>query len=119
MKLNKGKTMDFIELGKHKIEVNALMGMRLVKHSDTKELLGLKDNEVSEHFVDAKVISDTLFKKIYESKDATKEQEVIFNGLCIVGIYSLIDEVCKVDLRNISYAREFNSMITPKFITNG
>jgi len=108
--------MNFIKLGNHKIEVSVSMGSRMIKQSDTKKLLELKDSETSEHFIDAEFVTDTLFKKIYESKNATKEQEIIFNGLCMVGIYSLIDEVCKVDLRGVSYIKEFNSQITSKII---
>ena len=103
--------MDFIELGNHKIEVSVSIGTRMVKQSDTKKLLQLKDSEVSEHFIDAKFVTDALFKKVYETKDATVEQEIIYYGLCIVGIYSLIDEACRVDLRNVSYIKEFNNMI--------
>lgn len=103
--------MNFIELGRHKIEVYVSNGLRMVKHSDTKELLGLKDSEISKYFIDAKLITDTLFQKIYITKDATKEQEIIFQGLCMVGIYSLIDEVCKVDLRRVSYVEEFSKLI--------
>lgn len=111
--------MNFIELGNHKIEVSVSMGTRMVKQSDTKELLGLKDSEVSEHFIDAKFVTDTLFAKVYITNDATKEQEAIFKGLCIVGIYSLIDEVCKVDLRGVSYIKEFGTMMaTNKPITH-
>lgn len=106
--------MNFIDLGNHKIEVSVSMGSRMVKQSDTKKLLQLKDSEVSEHFIDAKFVTDTLFKKIYESNDATVEQKIIFEALCIVGIYSLIDEVCKVDLRGVSYIKEFNSLIASK-----
>jgi len=29
----------------------------------------------------------------------------------MVGIYSLIDEVCKVDLRRVSYVEEFSKLI--------
>jgi len=108
--------MNFIELGKHKIEVSVSNGERMVKQSDAKKLLQLKDGETNEYFIDAKFVSDTLFKKIYETKDATKEQKVIFEGLCIVGIYALIDEACRVDLRNVSYIKEFNNMIGSKII---
>lgn len=103
--------MSFIELGKHKIEVNVSNNNRMVKQSDIKKLLQLKDSNISDDFIDAKFVTDTLFKKIYKTKDATKEQKVIFEGLCIVGIYSLIDEVCKVDLRGVSYIKEFNSIL--------
>lgn len=71
---------------------------------------------MSDHFIDAKFVTDTLFKKVYETKDATVEQKIIFDGLCIVGIYSLIDEACSVDLRNVSYIKEFNNMIGSKII---
>lgn len=104
----------FIELGNHRIEVSVSMGTRMVKQSDTKKLLQLKDSEISENFIDAKFVTDTLFKKIYESNDATIEQKIIFDALCIVGIYSLIDEACKVDLIGVSYAKEFNSFIASK-----
>ncbi|MDX9744845.1 MAG: hypothetical protein RBT59_13570 [Arcobacteraceae bacterium] len=110
--------MNFVELGNHKIEVSVSIGTRMVKQSDTKELLELEDSEVSEHFIDAGFVTDTLFEKIYKSKDATAEQKIIFNALCIVGIYSLIDEVCKIDLRGVSYIKEFNSMIASKTIEN-
>lgn len=106
--------MSFIELGKHKMEVSVSNGLRMIRHSDAKELLELKDSEVSKYFIDAKFITDTLFEKIYLTKTASKEQEVIFQGLCIVGIYSLIDEVCKVDLRGVSYIKEFNKLIENK-----
>lgn len=103
--------MRFIKLGSHKIEVSVSMGVRMVKQSDVKELLELKDSEASNHFIDAKFVTDTLFKKIYGMKNATKEQEIIFKGLCIVGIYSLIDEVCSVDLRGVSYINEFKNIL--------
>jgi hypothetical protein len=99
--------MNFIELGKHKIEVCVENGIRMVKYSDIRELLDFKENEYNECFIDAGLITDTLFNKIYVTQDATKEQDVIFHGLCMVGIYALIDEVCKVDLKNISYNEEF------------
>lgn len=98
---------NFVEIGRHKIEVNISNGIRMVKYSDTKELLGLKDDEVNDCFIDAGILTDTLFKKIYITKDATKEQEIIHQGLCIVGIYCVIDEACGVDLKNISYVKEF------------
>lgn len=105
---------NFIELGNYKIQVCVSMGTRMVKQSDTKKLLRLQDREVSEHFIDAKFVTDALFKKVYETKDATVEQKIIFEALCIVGIYSLIDEVCKVDLRSVSYIKEFNNIICNK-----
>lgn len=101
--------MSYIELGKHKIEVCvSTNGIRMINPIDAKELLGLEDEQVGSYFIDAKVITDTLFDKIYVSNNASKEQKVIFQALCIVGIYSLIDEVCKVDLRDISYVEDFN-----------
>lgn len=104
--------MNFIELGIHKIEVSISPdGMRMIKLSDAKELLQLEEN-VSDCFVDAGFLTDTLFNKIYITKDATKEQEIIHQGLCIVGIYSVIDEVCKVDLKNVSYVEEFRKYFT-------
>lgn len=102
--------MQVIELGRFKIEVCVSNGVRMVKHSDVKELLDLKDDEVSKYFIDAGIVSEILFKKIYIDKNATKEQEIIYKGLCIVGIYPLIDEVCQIDLKNISYTKEFNGM---------
>lgn len=104
----------FIELGNHKIEVSVSNGARMVKQSDAKKLLQLKDGETNEYFIDAKFVSDTLFKKVYESNDATIEQKIIFEALCIVGIYPLIDEACGVDLRGVSYAKEFNDLIALK-----
>jgi len=105
---------NFIKLGDYRIEVSVSMGIRMVKQSDTKKLLQLQDSGIGEHFIDAKFVTDTLFKKVYKTKDATKEQKIIFEGLCIVGIYSLIDEVCKIDLRGISYIKEFNNFIVSK-----
>ena len=99
--------MSFIELGKHKIEVSVSNGLRMIRLSDTKELLDLKDEEIRNYFIDAGFLTDKLFEKIYISKNATIEQEIIHRGLCMVGIYPLIDEVCKVDLRGISYVDEF------------
>ena len=55
--------MNFIMLGIHKIEVSVSMGIRMVKHSDTKKLLELKDSEISEYFIDAGFLTDTLGKK--------------------------------------------------------
>lgn len=103
--------MDFINLGKHKVSVSVSNGIRMIKHSDVRNLLGLKEGEYSGYFIDAKFVTDSLFENIYITKNATKEQQIIFKGLCIVGIYSLIDEVCKIDLRGISYINEFNDLL--------
>ena len=99
--------MDFIELGTHKIEVSASHGKRYVRHSDVKELLQLNDDAISDAFVDAGFVTDRLFRKVYVDNNATPEQEIILGGLVTVGIYALIDEVCKVDLRGVSYIKEF------------
>ncbi len=100
--------MKFIEIGRHKIEVQiSPTGKRMIKLSDAKELLDLTEDKASDCFVDAGMLTDILFKKIYITKDATKEQEIIHQGLCIVGIYCVIDEACGVDLKNISYVKEF------------
>lgn len=105
-----------IELGRHKVEVCiSSNGERMIKHSDVKELLDLEEN-VSDCFIDAGFVTDTLFNKIYITKDATKEQEIIHRGLCIVGIYSVIDEVCAVDLKNISYVKEFRKYFDSAFM---
>lgn len=72
--------MNFIELGNHKIEVAVSMGTRMVKQSDVKELLGLKDSETNEHFIDAKFVTDTLFSKVYTTNDATKEKKSSLKG---------------------------------------
>lgn len=111
---NKENYMQFIELGNHKIEVSILMNNRMVRHSDTKDLLQLNDDEISDYFIDAGIIPDTLFRKIYFENSATKEQEAIYKGLVMVGIYPIIDEVCKVDLRGISYVDEFAEIIKIK-----
>ncbi len=103
--------MNFIKLGKHKIEVSVSNGLRMVKHSDIKELLELKDSEVSKYFIDAEILTNKLFDRVYVNSNATKEQEIIFKGICRVGIYPLIDEVCKIDLRGVSYVEEFNRYI--------
>ena len=83
----------------------------MVKHSDIKELLELKDSEVSKYFIDAEILTNKLFDRVYVNSNATKEQEIIFKGICRVGIYPLIDEVCKIDLRGVSYVEEFNRYI--------
>jgi len=102
--------MNYIELGNHKIEVCISKdGIRMINPGDVKKFLELEDEQLGNYFVDAKIITDILFEKVYITKNATKEQEIIFKGLCLVGIYSLIDEVCKIDFRNISYIQEFNN----------
>lgn len=101
-----------INLGKHTINVSVSNGFRMVKHSDVKELLNLSNKGLTDYFIDSKIIVDTLYEKIYINKTATKEQEIIFKGLCIVGLNSLIDEACKIDLRGVSYIKEFNQMIS-------
>ena len=106
--------MKFIELGSHKIEVSVSMGKRMVRQSDTKELLQLSDDEVNDYFIDAGFVVDRLFQKIYVEKTATREQRAIYKALFIVGIYALIDEVCEVDLRKVSYVDEFTKMIEIK-----
>ena len=107
--------MNFIELGRHKIEVCVYNGIRMVKHSDVKELLDLKDEEITESFVDAGMIAEILTEKIFITRTATKEQEIIHKGLCMVGIYPLIDAVCEVDLKDISYLGEFSKLLNPSF----
>jgi len=52
--------MNFIKLGNHRIEVSVSMGKRMVKQSDTKELLGLKDSEISDNFIDADFVIDVF-----------------------------------------------------------
>lgn len=99
-----------IKLGVHEIEVRISMGVRMVKHSDVKELLELKDSEISKSFIDAGFIADTLFRKVYIDKNATIEQNIVFKGLCLVGIYALIDEVLEIDLRKVSYNEEFKNL---------
>ncbi len=102
--------MNFIELGTHRIEVSASHGKRYVRHSDVKELLQLNDDEISDGFVDAGFVTDRLFRKVYMDNNATPEQEIVLGGFIIVGIYALIDEVCEVDLKGVSYAEEFTKM---------
>lgn len=106
--------MYYIELGKYKIEVSVSNNKRMVNKKDIVELLDLEEKEIGNYYIDAKIITDTLFNKIYNKKTATKEQEIIFEGLCIVGLYSLIDEACEVDLRKISYIKEFKELINKK-----
>lgn len=104
---------NFIQLGSHRIEVCSSSGMRFVKHSDLKKLLNIEYKFI-DAFIGANVLTDTLFKKIYIDKTATKEQEIIYKGLCIVGLYSLIDEACKIDLKTVSYLEEFNNLLKDK-----
>lgn len=101
----------FILLGTHNIEVSISLGIRRIKHSDVKELLCLEDSEISKGFIDADFLTDSLFDKVYKHKNATIEQSIILRGLCIVGIYALIDEVMEVDLRKVSYVEQFKNSI--------
>lgn len=106
----------FIQLSKYKLEVDIIKNVRVIKYSSLKEMLNLKDEDLekSEDFVNADLLTDFLFEKIYVSKNATKEQEIIYKGLCLVGLYLLIDEACGIDLRRFSYIKEFNNLIKEK-----
>ena len=101
----------FIQLSKYKLEVDIIKNVRVIKYSSLKEMLNLKDEDLekSEDFVNADLLMDFLFEKIYVSKNATKEQEIIYKGLCLVGLYPLIDEACGIDLKRVSYIKEFNT----------
>ena len=106
MKNKKTNAHFHITLGSFNIEVRVDNGARLVRYKDTEELLGLSPMP-NKNFVDAKVVTDVLYSKIYKDETATIEQREIFDALCIVGIYSLIDEACNVDLSKVSYKEEF------------
>ncbi len=102
----------FIQLSKYKLEVDIIKNVRVIKYSSLKEMLNLKDEDLekSEDFVNADLLIDFLFEKIYVSQNATKEQEIIYKGLCLVGLYPLIDEACGIDLRRVSYIKDFNNL---------
>lgn len=101
--------MNFINLGVHSINVRiSQTGKRMVKYGDLERLLGLSaDDTDRDTFVDAKIITSTLFDKIFKEDDATSEQKVIYDSLCTIGVYPLIDEACGVNLSTMSYFREF------------
>lgn len=106
----------FIQLSKYNLEVDIIKNVRVIKYSSLKEMLNLKDEDLekSEDFVNADLLIDFLFEKIYVSQNATKEQDIIYKGLCLVGLYPLIDEACGIDLRRVSYIKEFNNLIKEK-----
>jgi len=103
----------YIHLGNHKVRVLlSESNHRMVFQRDVKSLLQLHENNgMDNYYIDAGMVTDRLFHLIYVEKTSTKEQKIIFNALCIVGIYSLIDEVCDRNLRNVSYVNEFNKYI--------
>lgn len=101
-----------IKLGKYTIHVSIINGVRMVKYSDVIELLKLNGKDVTKNYVEANIITDVLYHNIYVKKISNKEQEIIYNALCIVGLFPLIDEVCNVDLKTISYIKEFNKLIS-------
>lgn len=106
--------MNFIQLGKYKIEVCIIDNSRKIKYNDLKEILELKEVSINQIFVNAEILTNILFNKIYIDKSATIEQKIIYQGLCLVGLFSLIDEACNINLKQVSYIEEFNNLIKDK-----
>ena len=104
-----------ITLGSYKIRVSSDGKFRFVNRSDAFKMLGFKSETGEDWEIEASFITNTLFKKVYETKNATLEEKAILRGLCVVGIHPLIDEACRIDLRGTKpYLVEFNQLLIKK-----